>query len=32
MKVSIGETKVMVSGSGEVTTSKIDTCGICGKE
>ena len=32
MKVDLGKKKVMVSGSeGEITTSKIDPCGICGK-
>ena len=32
MKVNLGKTKVMVSGSeGEINISKIDPCGICGK-
>ena len=31
-KVNLGKTKVVVSGAeGEVTVSKIDPCGICGK-
>ena len=32
MKVNLGKTKMMVSGSkGEISKSKIDPCGICGK-
>ena len=32
LKVNLGKTKVVVSGAeGEVTVSKIDPCGICGK-
>ena len=32
LKVNLGETKVVVSGAeGEVTVSKVDPCGICGK-
>ena len=33
MNVNLGKTKLMVSGSGEITTtgSKIDPCGVCGK-
>ena len=32
MKVNLGKTKVMVSGAeGEINTSKIDPCDICGK-
>ena len=32
MKVNLDKTKVMVSGAeGEINTSKIDPCGICGK-
>ena len=32
LKVNFGKTKVAVSGAeGEVTVSKIDPCGICGK-
>ena len=32
LKVNLGKTKVVVSGSeGEMTLSKIDPCGICGK-
>ena len=31
-KVNLGKTKVVVSGAeGELTVSKIDPCGICGK-
>ena len=30
--MNLGKTKVLVSGAeGEVTVSKIDPCGICGK-
>ena len=33
MKVNIIKTKVMVSGAeGEIVRSKVDPCGICGKE
>ena len=33
LKVNLGKTKVVVSGAeGEVTLSKVDPCGICGKE
>ena len=33
LKVNLGKTKVVVSGAeGEVTMSKVDPCGICGKE
>ena len=32
LEVNLGKTKVVVSGAeGEVTVSKIDPCGICGK-
>jgi len=32
LKVNVGKTKVVVSGAeGEVTVSKVDPCGICGK-
>ena len=32
LKVNVGKTKTMVSGTeGEITSSKIDPCGICGK-
>ena len=32
LKVNIGKTKMMVSGTeGEITSSKIDPCGVCGK-
>ena len=32
LKVNLGKTRVLVSGAeGEVTVSKVDTCGICGK-
>lgn len=32
LKVNLGKTKVVVSGAeGEVSTSKVDPCGICGK-
>ena len=32
LKVNVGKTKMMVSGTeGEVTSSKIDPCGVCGK-
>ena len=32
LKVNIGKTKVVVSGAeGDVSVSKIDPCGICGK-
>jgi len=32
LKVNLGKTKVVVSGAeGEVTVSKVDPCGICGK-
>ena len=33
LKVNVGKTKVVVSGAeGEVTVSKVDPCGICGKQ
>ena len=33
MKVNIKKTKMMVSGAeGEIVRSKVDPCGICGKE
>ena len=33
LKVNLGKTKVVVSGpEGEVTVSKVDPCGICGKQ
>ena len=33
LKVNLGKTKVLVSGAeGEITVSKIDPCGICGKQ
>ena len=32
LKVNLGKTKVVVSGAeGEVSVSKVDPCGICGK-
>ena len=32
LKVNLGKTKVVVSGAeGEVSVSKVDLCGICGK-
>ena len=32
LKVNVGKTKMMVSGTeGEITSSKIDVCGVCGK-
>ena len=32
LKVNVGKTKMMVSGTeGEITSSKIDPCGVCGK-
>ena len=32
LKVNVGKTKMMVNGTeGEITSSKIDPCGICGK-
>ena len=32
MKINLGKTKMMVSGSkGEISKSKVDPCGICGK-
>ena len=32
LKVNVGKTKMMVSGmEGEITWSKIDPCGVCGK-
>ena len=32
MKVNLGKTKMMISGSeGEINVSKIDPCGLCGK-
>ena len=32
LMVNLGKTKVVVSGAeGEVTVSKVDPCGICGK-
>ena len=32
LKVNVGKTKMMVSGTeGEITSSKIDSCGVCGK-
>ena len=32
LKVNLGRTKVVVSGAeGEMSVSKIDSCGICGK-
>ena len=33
LKVNLGKTKVLVSGAeGEVSVSKVDPCGICGKQ
>ena len=33
LKVNLGKTKVVVSGAeGEVSVSKVDPCGICGKQ
>ena len=33
LKVNLGKTKVIVSGAeGEVSVSKVDPCGICGKQ
>ena len=33
LKVNLGKTKVVVSGTkGEVSVSKVDPCGICGKQ
>ena len=32
LKVNVGKTTIMVSGTeGEITSSKIDPCGVCGK-
>ena len=32
LKVNVGKTKIMLSGTeGEITSSKIDPCGVCGK-
>ena len=33
LKMNLGKTKVVVSGTeGEVSVSKVDPCGICGKQ
>ena len=31
LKVNVGKTKIVVSGTGEIVLNKIDPCGICGK-